>query len=52
MLMEFYFIFRVCKDGFKNVCSFEDNLHTGMLKDSSKFLTEARNRDENITLDF
>ena len=34
---------------------FEDDLYTGMSKDSPKFLTEARNiwnRDEDIFLDF
>ena len=31
------------KDRFKGVGSFEDDLYTGMPKDSSKFLTEARN---------
>ena len=42
------------KDRFKGVSSFEDDLDTGMLKDSSKFPTEARNignRDEGIFLD-
>ena len=41
------------KDGFKGVGSFEDDLYHGMLKDSSEFLTEARNiknRDEDILL--
>ena len=31
-------------DKFKSVISFEDDLYTGMLNDSSKFLTEARNK--------
>ena len=42
------------KDKFKGVVSFEDDLHTGILKDSSKFLTEARNignRHKDIPLD-
>ena len=32
------FIFRICKDRFKGVDSFGDELYISMLKDSSKFL--------------
>ena len=42
-------------DTFKGAGSFEDELYTGISKDSSEFLTEARNignRDESIFLDF
>ena len=52
IVMEFFF--RVHKEGFKGVGSFEDDLYTDMSKDF-KFLTEARsieNRDENIFLNF
>ena len=43
------------EEKFKGVGSFEDDLYAGMLKDSSKFLTEDKNtenRDEDIFLDF
>ena len=43
------------KDRFKYVGSFEDDVYTGMSKDSSKFLTDTRNienRDENTFHDF
>ena len=43
------------KDGFKGVSFFEDDLYACMLKGSSEFLTEARNkwnRDEDIFTDF
>ena len=43
------------KNRFKGIGSVEDDLYTGMLKDSSKFFTEARNirnRDVDIFLDF
>ena len=43
------------QDRFKDVDFFENDKYAGMLTDSSKFLSEARNtgnRDENIFLDF
>ena len=43
------------KDRFKGAGLFEDYLYTGVLKDSSKLLTEARNignSDEDAILDF
>ena len=46
--------FRVHKDKFKGVHSFEDNLYTGISKYSPKLFTETRNignRDEDIFLD-
>ena len=49
------FVFGVHNNGFKGFGSFEDDLYTGMLKDSYEFLTEARdiwNRDEHIFIDF
>ena len=45
----------VHKDRFKGVGCFEDDLYIGMSKDSSKFLTEARNignGDKDIFLHF
>ena len=42
------FMFRVQKDRLKGVGSFEDDMYTGMPKGSSKFLTGAGNRDEDI----
>ena len=42
-------------DRFKGVGSFEDDLYTGMSKDSPKLLTKARNiekRDKDIYLEF
>ena len=53
ILVVIKFIFRVHNYRFKVVGTFEDNLYTSMLKDSSKFLTEARNignRDDDIFL--
>ena len=43
------------KNGFRGVGSFEGDLYTAMSKDSSKFLTNARNirnKDEDIFNDF
>ena len=40
------------KNRFKAVASFADDLCTGMLKDSSKFLTEARNIGNRVTAIF
>ena len=42
------------QNGFEGAGTFEGNLYTGMLKDSSKFLIEARNTgnvDEGIFID-
>ena len=42
------------EDGFKGVCSLEEDLYTGMAENSSEFFTEVRNiwhRDENIFID-
>ena len=55
--MEFYLLVCIKIDltGLTVVGSFEDNLYTGMLKDSSKYLTETKNignRGEIIFLDF
>ena len=47
--------FSMPEDRFKSVVSFEDDLYTGISRDSSEFPTEARNkrnRDEDIFLDF
>ena len=41
--LQWNFIFRMDKDRFKSVGSFEDDLCTGVSKDSSKFLIETRN---------
>ena len=43
VLVVMHFIYRVHKDRFKSVVSFEEDLYTGMSKVASKFLTEARN---------
>ena len=43
------------KDGHNGVCYFEGDLCTGNSKDSSEFLTEARNignKDKDVFIDF
>ena len=49
------FLFGVHKDGLKGVGSFEDDLYTGLSKNSYEIFTEARNiwdGDEDIFIDF